>query len=108
MSFLQAQARLQAAVFDRLGEAATWDGVSDSVRVIRRVADEQLRFDQATIIQTGVTLRVRKSEVAAPAEGQEVQVLDEDGNPAADGLFVLNGVPELDRKGVWHCPAKQG
>ena len=107
MSFPQAQARLEAAVFDRLGEDATWDGVSGTVRVIRRVADEELRFDVATIIQTGVTIRVRKSEVAAPAEGQQVQVIDDSGTPLAVGLFVINGEPQIDRKGVWHCPAKQ-
>lgn len=108
MSFPQAQARLQAAVFDRLGEDATWDGTADPVRVIRRVEDQHLQMDRATIIETGVTIRVRKSDVGAPAEGQQVQVLDADGNPLSDGLFTLNGTPELDRKGVWHCPAKLG
>ena len=107
MSFPQVLARQQAAVFARLGEGATWEGVSGTVRVIPRTADERLQLDQATIIATGVTIRVRKVEVDAPAEGQQVQVLDDNGDPLAGGLFVLNGTPELDRKGVWHCPAKE-
>lgn len=100
--------RQQAAIFERLGEDATWDGASGPVRVLRRITDQDVRLGTATIVQTGVIIRVRKLEVPAPADGQQVQILDDDGNPLADGLYVLNGEPEIDRKSVWHCPARQG
>ena len=105
MNFPQAQARLESAVFDRLGEDATWQGVTGTVRVLRRVFDDTLQLGGAAVIETAVTIRVRKAEVAAPAQGQQVQVLDEAGAPIAEALFVVNGEPTLDRKGVWHCPA---
>lgn len=99
----QAQARLQAAVFARLGEAATWTGVAGNVRVLRREADEELHLDRGTIIEDGGRIRVRQSEVAAPAVGNEVQILDVDGNPVAGALYTVSGEPQLDRKGVWTC-----
>lgn len=106
MNFPQAKARLEQAVFDRLGEDATWEGTADPVRIRCFVADEELRLGSGVVIQTGVTIKVRKSEVAAPQQDQQVQVLDESGSPLADGLFVVNGEPQLDRKGVWRCPAR--
>lgn len=100
----QAQARLQAAVFGRLGENATWSGITGTVRVCRREHDEELRMERGTLIERGGMVRVRKSEVAAPAEGDQVQVLDDDGNPIADAAFTVTGEPQLDRRGVWTCP----
>jgi hypothetical protein len=49
---------------------------------------------------------VRKSEVEAPAVGDQVQILDEAGDPVADALFEVDGEPMLDRRGVWTCPVK--
>lgn len=101
----QAQARLQDSVFARLGENASWTGVTGAVRVCRREYDEALRLERSTVIETGVTIRVRKSEVPAPAIGNQVQMLDDDGNAIAGDLYAINGRPKLDRKGVWHCQA---
>lgn len=106
MSFPQVQARLESAVFDRLGEAAIWEGATGQVRVRRVVADAELHLGSASVVETGVRLKVRKSEVPAPASGQQVQVLDDGGNPLPDGLYVITGEPELDRKAVWRCPAR--
>lgn len=106
MTFPDVQARLTASVFERLGDDAVWQDVPGTVRVLRRVADEELRLSAASIVETGVTIRVRKADIADPQEGQQVQLLDGSGSPFADGLYVLNGTPELDRKGVWHCRAR--
>lgn len=101
--FAERVARAEEAVFRTFGEDATWAGLADPVRVIRREADEPLRLDYGETIVSGRMLRVRKSEVEAPAEGDEVQVLDADGAPVADAKFAVSGEPRLDRKGVWHC-----
>lgn len=108
MGFAGAVALQQNAVFRALGEDANWDGVTGPVRVRRLAADQDVRLGMATIVQTGVIIRVRKLEVPAPADGQQVQILGDDGSPLADGLYFINGEPELDRKSVWHCPARQG
>jgi hypothetical protein len=98
--------RQQAAIFDVLGEDAEWQGVSGPVRVIRREADENIRTDYSDLLDTGRVIKVRKSEVSAPAEGQQVQILDANGDPVADALFQVDREPMLDRRGVWTCPVK--
>lgn len=105
MSFAESVARQQDAVFRTLGEDADWEGVG-TVRVRRREADEELRFDRGAIVETGRTIRVRKSEVPSPTQGQVVQILDAAGDPVADATFVVTGEPMLDRKGVWTCPVQ--
>lgn len=105
MSFAEAQARLQASVFQRLGDDATWQGTSGTVRVRWREGDEELRLDRGTIVTMGRLIKVRKSEVSAPLAGQAVQILDTNGDPIAEASFVITGEPMLDRKGVWTCQA---
>lgn len=108
MSFAGAAARLQEAVFGRLGDDAIWEGVAEPVRVLWRESDDDLRFEAGSIIATGRMLRVRRSEVPAPADGHSVQILDEEGAPIAGALFAVAGEPRLDRKGVWHCQLAKG
>lgn len=105
MGFPQAIERQQQAVFDRLGEDATWTGAADPVRIRRpRDGDEDFRLDYGELVARGTLLKVRKAQIAAPAEGHEIQILDEDGNAVADAQFVVTGEPKLDRrKGVWTC-----
>lgn len=105
MAFPQDQlARQQVAIFRALGENAAWNGAAGQVRVIRREADDQLHLDRGSLVEMGGTLRVRKSEVSAPAKGDSVQVFDDNGNPLADGLYRVSAEPMLDaRKGVWTC-----
>lgn len=102
MSFLQAIARAEAAIFDRLGEDADWDGIG-VVRVVRREANEDIGFTHGTAIVDGYRVRVRKSDVPAPAAGQVLQILDVAGDPVPGALFAVSGNPKLDRKGVWTC-----
>ncbi|HVM38296.1 MAG TPA: hypothetical protein VM265_07915 [Sphingomicrobium sp.] len=106
MSFAETLARQQQAVFDRLGEDATWTGVEDVVRVRRREADEELRFDRGAAVMGGHLIMVRRSEVADPVEGNQVQILDASGEPVPGALYALAGEPMLDRKGVWRCAVR--
>lgn len=103
MSFSESVARSQAAIFRALGEDATWTGVAGPVRIRRREEDEEIRLDQGELVATGRRIRVRKSEVPDPAEGNQVQILDAAGNPVAGALFTVAGAPELDRTAVWTC-----
>lgn len=107
MSFAGAADRLQAAVFARLGEDATWSGIFGTVRVRRREYDEESHLGEGGAeILTVRFIRVRESEVAAPAEGDEVQILGDGGVPVAGGLYRVSGEPEIDRKRVWRCPVE--
>lgn len=103
MSFTQAIVRQQTAIFDRLGDDADWQDVG-VVRVRFRESDEDLRLTYGELVETGRTIKVRQSEVAAPAEGQVVQLLDETGDPVTGGAFVVTGEPKLNRRGVWTMP----
>lgn len=103
MTFAERVTRLEEAVFRTFGENATWTGAADPVRVVRKEADEEVPFTRGGGIVTGHRIKVRKSEVASPSIGDEVQILDGDGNPVADGAFTVSGEPRLDRKGVWTC-----
>jgi hypothetical protein len=96
--------RQQAAIFERPGGICAWEGVADPVRVIRREADESIRGDYSELI-AGRTIRVRKSEVAAPAKASRCKswTLTATRSPT---LFEVDGEPQLDRRGVWHCPVK--
>lgn len=97
-------ARQQDAIFGVLGESAQWEGVADPVRVRFSEADEGVRADFSDLVGTGRTIKVRKSEVEAPAEGQVVQILDDEGAPADGRLYRIDGEPMLNRRGVWTCP----
>lgn len=98
--------RQQAAIFDVLGKGAQWEGVADVVRVKLNEADETVRTDYSDLVARGRTIKVRARDVAQPADGDQVQVLDASGDPVPDALFIVDGEPTLDRRGVWHCPVK--
>ena len=95
MSWASLQERQQAAVYRALGFDAQWDGITDPVRVI-------LRDDDALIgvaVDDRSFIRVRESEVATPADGQELEL--EDGR-----RFRIVGTPLRDRKRNWRCEAR--
>jgi hypothetical protein len=106
MSFTGAADRLQQAVFSRLGEDAQWEGVEGTVRVRRREHDEDSRYGEGSEILTVRAIRVRRSEVPEPAEGNQIQILDAAGAPLEGGAYRVSGEPECDRKGVWRCPVE--
>jgi hypothetical protein len=96
--------RQQDAIFRVHGTDAAWAGIASTVRVKLNEADETIRSDYSELIGTGRTIKVRKSEVPAPVAGDQVQLLDDNGDPVADALFDVAGEPMLDRRGVWTCP----
>lgn len=96
MSFAEAVARQQEAVFRRLGEDAAWTGVADAVRVKCVTREDTEPFGQSRDVVQVNFVRVRKSEVAAPVEGHVVTL---ERGP----VFVVIAEPLLDRKGVWVC-----
>lgn len=95
MSFAESVARQQDAIFHALGEDAEWQGIAGTVRVRRSERDEDLRFDDGAAVVTTRFIKVRRSEVPSPEEGQKVV--------CAAGAFRLTGEPRLDRKSVWTC-----
>lgn len=106
MSFAGASERLQAAVFARLGEDAEWSGVG-TVRVRRREYDEEdRRLEGGVELLTVRFIRVRRSEVPAPSQGDTAQILGDDGEPVPGAFYRVNGEPDLNRKGVWRCPVE--
>jgi hypothetical protein len=102
VSFAGLQGRLQESVFARLGEDADWEGIALPVRILRREEDVEVALGDAGEIVTARTWKVRRSEVAAPEQGQAVQLLDPaTGLPDPLGLFRIITDPKLDRKGRW-------
>lgn len=102
MSFSGSRARLVDAVFTRLGEDALWNGAGETVLVRLAERDEVDDLDRARLIVTARILRVRASEVAAPAKGDSVVMLGESGT--ADGRnYTLLAEPRRTRNAVWLC-----
>ena len=101
MSFAASRDRLQSAIFARLGEDATWTGQADPVRVRFVEADAELGFGEARLIASAMAIRVRRSEVEAPAVGDEVTLT------ASGRTLRLSQEPQVDRNGVWECPVTE-
>ena len=99
VSFVQARANAVDRIFERMGEAATWSGISGFVQVILREGDEVAGTDDPGFVLSTHFVRVRRSEVAAPAGGDTVQPGE------SGGTYLIVGAPRIDRKGVWICEA---
>ena len=96
MSFAQAVERQQVAIFRALGEDAVWADGPDSVRIRLTESDVLEPFGASQDVMRARFIRVRRSEVPAPADG-EVVVL------ARGPCYRVIAQPTLDRKGVWVC-----
>lgn len=100
---------LDDAVFDHLGDPASWAGLEGTVQIILAEPDEVAQFGQSSsvIVPTRI-LQVRRSEVAAPIKGDivcpgrmEAAVFV----PGARSLKII-ARPQLDEVGtVWRCEA---
>ena len=99
MSFADALARQQAAIFARLGEDAGWTGAANPVRVIVRTFDDDAPIGPAAIMAPRCFIKVRRSEIAAAVAGDLVTPAE------TGGTFKIVGEPAIDRKGVWKCEA---
>lgn len=101
MSFAGSVERQQAAIFRTLGEDATWSGVADPVRIRSAERDDLDAWGDSRAVVRTRFIRVRKSEVPAPVEGDVVTRTEQGGE-----LLKVIGEPTLDRKGVWTCQVK--
>lgn len=95
MSLSALMDKQQEAVFRSLGLEASWEGITDPVRVILRDDDAIL----GVTVNDRTFIRVRQSEVANPQRGHRVDLTD-------GRSFSLTGTPLLDRKKNWRCEAK--
>lgn len=97
MSFAERVDRQQAAVFRTLGEDAAWTGVADPVRIRCAERDDLGGWGEGQRIVRTRFVRVRQSEVVAPA-------VDDTVTRARDGVILkVIAKPALDRKRVWLC-----
>lgn len=97
MSFPAARHRMVDAIFARLGEDAGWSGLANPVRVILREQNDDVQMGDTRIVGMARFIRVRRGDVAAPAEGDVVEPAE------SGGLYRVIGEPMIDRRGVWTC-----
>lgn len=96
-------AAIDAIFADRnVGEDALWRsggaGVGVAVRVVRRSPDAVVGFGDSRAVLPSVLIDVRRSDVAAPAAGDIVEV--------AGDTFEIIATPVADSLGlVWTCEA---
>jgi hypothetical protein len=100
MSFAEHRSTLVDSVFAVFGEDARWPGVSEAVRVRRSSSEDEEMVSRLSVIMAAEVLRVRKSEVPSPANGDLVELLDAAGVPTGETLKVT-GEPRTTRNGVW-------
>lgn len=111
MSVASLDARLLAGVYRAFGEAARWiPSAGDPVEGIRvrRTADEDAGMDFGSgsrALVDRIVLRVRVSELAAPAKGGRLEILDDDGEVI--GAYVVADRPLKVRYGQeWRIEAE--
>lgn len=97
MSFISARGRLVDAIFRKLGEDAAWAGVAQPVRVILREQNDDVRMGDSRILGMARFIRVRRSDVLSPSDGDIIQPAE------SGGKYRVIGEPMLDRRAVWLC-----
>lgn len=97
MSFIAARGRLTDAIFRKLGEDAGWAGVDRPVRVILREQNDDVQIGDSRIVGMARYIRVRRSEVPSPSEGNVIEPAE------SGGRYRVIGEPMLDRRAVWLC-----
>ena len=97
--FHSARTRVQASVYARLGDDATWNGAP----VIVRIADPEavVSFQQTDVILPSVLIKVPKSQMATPAAGDMI-VMTESGD-----TYRVLADPVLNKRHEWVCQAEK-
>lgn len=98
-TFSGALARQQDVLFRRFGEDGIWPGITAPVRIRCKEWDDEDGFSESRAVVRVRFLKVRKSQVAQPVDGQ--LITREDGS-----LLKIVGEPRLNRQGVWICEVK--
>jgi hypothetical protein len=109
MTFAGAALRMQDSVFSKGGSPAKWKsgGVGDGVdcRVIKAEPDTTIRYGQDRAIMPTAMVRVRRSEVDAPAEDDTVDIYGDDGVTLVVTLKII-AEPMLEKhRSVYTCEA---
>lgn len=96
------RARLLDAVYRAYGEASVWTpaggGVSSTPVVRRQAGDQVVSWGDSQAVMGTLILRVRRSEMAAPGEGDLVAI--------APDTFKVIAEPRLEPIGLeWLCEA---
>ena len=102
------RARLLDAVYRTFGEAATWSPVAGGAAltptVIRAPGEQIMSFGDSEVAVPVLIVRVRRSEVAEPQEGDTVAVTIEGGGTDTVTLISRPRLKELGME--WLCEAK--
>ena len=97
------------AIFNAPGSVAAVytppGGAALPVRIIR--SQESAIAGDVRLVADTMVFDVRRSEVAKPAIGATLQILDVGGQPVVGEAFKINGAPLLDVEGLtWRCGAQ--
>lgn len=101
--------RIKAATYRAFGEGATWQLAAGGAPIACRVREEAgetvANFGDSPAILPTLILRVRRSEVPNPAEGDTVTIPADEGDPA---IIKVTAEPRLEPLGLeWLCEAKR-
>lgn len=91
---------LNAIDDDLLGEDAAWTGVPVLVRVHDVAREQAAGFGPAETILSVRLIRVQRSAVAAPTEGDVVTL------QASSEVLTVIAEPVLDGDGYWVCEVR--
>lgn len=106
------RARLLAALYAQFGEPAIWTpadgGAAISCTIRRKGEDVSFGFGQnGELLAPKDLIKVRASEVASPAEGDLVMVLDADTGAPIE-VFRIVAEPRRQKAGMeWVCEPGQ-
>lgn len=112
MAALQARrARLLAVLYDQFGEPAIWTpadgGAAIPCTIRRKGEDVAFGFGQAEALAPKDLIKVRASEVARPAEGDVVTILNALGGQPVEA-FRIAAEPMRRKAGTeWLCEPGQ-
>lgn len=102
MAALQSRrVQLLAMLYATFGEPATWTpadgGAAFAVTIRRTPEDDAAGFGSSEMLVRREFMRVRQAEVAAPAEGDQVAILDADTGQPTGEAFRICGEPRQAR-----------
>lgn len=104
------QAALEAQFFAPGSSAALYVPVAGPLvptRAIRSQPDQQVAFGAGQVVLASNEFQLMRSEIANPAEGDAIQLVDDAGLPVPAGHFRITSEPMLDVEGLsWTCGAE--